>query len=686
MQPTLAGQLDALDGWRRGLDRRLAGLARLLAEHALLGDEARIAIDTQRRRLAGDRLTVAFVAEFSRGKSELINAIFFAATGRRLLPAQPGRTTMCPVEIGWDAALPPQLALLPLASRLDPRPLEEWRREPGAWTCIALDPADAARSAGTLLELTRTRALPLEEARALGLLRGESPHDVPPPFADGLVEVPAWRHARLNYPHPLLERGLSVLDTPGLNAIGAEPELTLSLLPAAHAVVFLLAADSGVTRSDLAIWRDHLGGMAGGSRGGSGGSSGGAAAASLRFVVLNKIDALADPLSDAATIAAQIGAQREAAARLLGVPLAHVLPLSGRQALAARIGHDDAALAASGVPALEAALSDELLASRRRILGDAVSEVAGAVTGAALLQLADQRRQVAEQLAELRVLQGRSGGRCERLLQRVAIEASEFERCSARIGALRVAHAKLVQDMVAPLSDDALRRELSRFVDEVRATFLNFGARNAFVALCVRLRGAIEQAGELASEGAQMLQASQQQLNAEFGFALTPGDVPNFSAQKRDLQAIESNYGQYLGLSHMLKLADGSAVERLRRMLASRLGLSFEQARNDAKVWSRQALAQIAQQLRERRGGFDKRREALERVQAAGGQLELRVEELGAQERGLRALRDDLQGRCAALRQAAAGELGDNDTLLRDDAEPAPPAAAAGGARVDIVA
>ena len=183
-----------------------------------------------------------------------------------------------------------------------------------------------------------------------------------------------------------------------------------------------------------------------------------------------------------------------------------------------------------------------------------------------------------------------------------------------------------------------------------------------------------------------MLQASQQQLNAEFGFALTPGDVPNFSAQKRDLQAIESNYGQYLGLSHMLKLADGSAVERLRRMLASRLGLSFEQARNDAKVWSRQALAQIAQQLRERRGGFDKRREALERVQAAGGQLELRVEELGAQERGLRALRDDLQGRCAALRQAAAGELGDNDTLLRDDAEPAPPAAAAGGARVDIVA
>ena len=32
-----------------------------------------------------------------------------------------------------------------------------------------------------------------------------------------------------------------ILDTPGLNALGAEPELTLSMLPSAHAVLFILA-------------------------------------------------------------------------------------------------------------------------------------------------------------------------------------------------------------------------------------------------------------------------------------------------------------------------------------------------------------------------------------------------------------------------------------------------------------
>ena len=52
----------------------------------------------------------------------------------------------------------------------------------------------------------------------------------------GRVEIPCWRHALVNYPHPLLKKGLVILDTPGLNALGTEPELTLSMIPSAHAV------------------------------------------------------------------------------------------------------------------------------------------------------------------------------------------------------------------------------------------------------------------------------------------------------------------------------------------------------------------------------------------------------------------------------------------------------------------
>ena len=41
-----------------------------------------------RQRLASDRLVLAFVAEFSRGKSELINALFFADTGANAIYRQ----------------------------------------------------------------------------------------------------------------------------------------------------------------------------------------------------------------------------------------------------------------------------------------------------------------------------------------------------------------------------------------------------------------------------------------------------------------------------------------------------------------------------------------------------------------------------------------------------------------------
>ena len=124
--------------------------------------------------------------------------------------------------------------------------------------------------------------------------------------------MPAWRHALINYPHPLLKQGLVVLDTPGLNAIGAEPELTLSLLPSAHAIVFILGADTGVTKSDLAIWRDHLG-----------------AQAPTRFVVLNKIDALVDPLATLEQVEAQIAQQQRETARTLGVGAAAGVPAVG---------------------------------------------------------------------------------------------------------------------------------------------------------------------------------------------------------------------------------------------------------------------------------------------------------------------------------------------------------------------
>src|SRR6476659_7834544 len=378
MTPSFATSLDSLGGWRAALGERLEALARFLHEQNLAHGEAAEQIRALRERLGNEKLVVAFVAEFSRGKSELINAIFFADTGRRILPATPGRTTMCPVELGWRGDEPASLLLLPIETRLEGLSLGEMRAQPRAWRRLALDIGNADKLAESLQEVTRTEWVTEAQARALGFWDDSTPDDNPPRNDEGKVEVPAWRHALINYPHPLLKQGLVVLDTPGLNAIGAEPELTLSLLPTAHATVFILGADTGVTRSDMAIWRDHLGDKA-----------------PTRFIVLNKIDALQDPLASPAQVQAQIESQHRDTARALNVAPERVFPLSARQALAARVAGDMTGLRASRLPDLEAALGAQLLPQRRAVLEQVILEATQQIEFHAARHIGDQRRQLA---------------------------------------------------------------------------------------------------------------------------------------------------------------------------------------------------------------------------------------------------------------------------------------------------
>jgi len=631
MTPSFATSLDALGGWRAALGQRLDALARFLGEQEFARDVAVEQLAWMRERLASEKLIVAFVAEFSRGKSELINAIFFADTGRRILPATPGRTTMCPVELGWQGDETPSLLLLPIETRLEGLALAELRTQPRAWRRLDLDVDDPAQLAESLLQVTRTEWVSLEQARALGFWDDDRPDDNPPRDDAGHVEVPAWRHALINYPHPLLKQGLVVLDTPGLNAIGAEPELTLGLLPSAHATVFILGADTGVTKSDMAIWRDHLG-----------------AQAPTRFVVLNKIDTLDDPFASAAQIEAQIALQQRDTARTLGIATERVFPLSARQALAARVGDDGASLEASRLPALEAALGAQLLPQRRQVLEHIVQEGAQQIENQVTRHVGDARRQLAEQMLELRGLRGKNGARVRLMLARVDAERAEFEECTTLLQAMRSIHARMLKDMLTDLSSDRLRDEVAQMQAAMSASFLNLGAKKAFVSLCDRLRALLANAQRRNEEMREMLAASFGRLNAEFGFSLAIGKTPEFERCFGELQLIERNYVQYLGLTLAMRLAQPKFMEQFRRMLVSKLRVVFENASSDLELWNKSVSAQVDAQLRERRKGFKRRGESLEKIQMASGDLESRIVEIEDQDERMQ----QFLGRTIALAEA----------------------------------
>jgi hypothetical protein len=667
MTPSFAISLDALSGWRTTLARRLDAVARFLADHELVDPPAALQMKALRERLGNEKLVVAFVAEFSRGKSELINAIFFADTGRRVLPATPGRTTMCPVELAWDGDESPALMLLPIETRLEGLSLAELRLQRQAWSVLPLAIDEPQRLAEALEEVTRTRRVDQQMARELGFWNDATPDDNPPVDAAGLVEVPAWRHALINYPHPLLKQGLVVLDTPGLNAIGAEPELTLSLLPAAHATVFILGADTGVTKSDLGVWRDHLG-----------------THALTRFVVLNKIDALRDPLASAGQVDAQIRSQCADTARTLEIAVERVFPLSARQALAARVAGDGAALIESRLPALEAALGTQLLPQRRQVLEQVVIEGAKQLDTHVARRLGDHRRQLAEQTLELRGLRGKSSARLRTMLERVDAETIEFEQCTVRLQAMRSVHSRMLKQALAELTSERVREEVNLMQSEMDASLLKFGAKKAFIALCGRLTALLADGAKRSGEIRDMLGASFSKLNGEFGFGLAMTRAPDLARFSDELALIERNYMQYLGLTQALRLSQPKFMEQFRRMLLSKLRVVFESASAELELWNKSTSSQVDSQLRERRRNFKRRRETLERVQTASGDLEARIAELEAQDQRLQGFAQRTRELLDALReQAHVGPVAGSDLIslqLPPDEVPAAVATPSGGA------
>ena len=630
-------QFDQHGAWRREFALRLKLLAEWMKSHDLLDAAVEERLHRLELQVRSDKVMVAFVAEFSRGKSELINAIFFAGYGRRIMPASAGRTTMCPTELGYDSDIPPCLRLLPIETRLETQALMEWRAVPEKWTHIDLDVNDPAQLAKALEKVAEVRHVTKDDAKALGFWNDEHPDDNPMVGQDGLIDVPKWRHALINIAHPLLKQGLVILDTPGLNAIGAEPELTVSLIPQAHAVVFILAADTGVTKSDLAIWREHL--------------ITGPDESISRLVVLNKIDTLWDALSSAEQVQHQIDRQRATSAEILGLPESQVIPVSAQKGLVAKVTRNKDLLQASCLPNLERALSDGVMGQRQKILRSAVASGIHELHVQASRAIHIRRRDLAEQMDELRGLRGKNSSVINHMRMRIEQEQVEFGVSGARIHAVRSVHLKLLREIFNLLSAPTLKIELAELTSSLKQPGIKLGVKKAYGATFSRLRGSLQKAQVASADIQSMLTASFKQINAEFGFSLLAPKEPELVRFEDELLQIERSHLQYLGVRNVLKLSQPDFSDRLVRALGTRLRAVYESAMSEVELWNKSAASQLDAQLRERRRNFGRRIEAIERIQSAASGLDERISEINFQKTAL----DELVNKLTELTSHLAG-------------------------------
>ncbi|RMD78368.1 MAG: hypothetical protein D6809_05965 [Gammaproteobacteria bacterium] len=629
----LGERVRAFDRWKGEVAQAILDYRRWLQEHRLDQAELDRRLEELLGALHGDRLTLAFVAEFSRGKTELINAVFFADYGRRLLPSEAGRTTMCPTEIYYDReADEAYIRLLPVETRAEDATLAELKACPERWHHLPLEVNDPARVAEALREVTRTKEVPLEEARRLGLVPEEPGTEAPPER----VTIPAWRHALISFPHPLLQQGLCILDTPGLNALGAEPELTLTMLPGAQAVLFILAADTGVTRSDLELWRHHIRASRGPERAGARGL----------VAALNKIDTLWDEMKSPEEVEEDIRRQVEESARHLGVEPERVFPVSAQKALVAKTRGDAELLARSRLPALEAFLAGEVLPARELIVHDTVAAKAAELLEETRGQLLARLEATRRQLEELRSLAGRNSEVVAALMRKTRERQAAYNRNMESLQAARrilAQHAKAILDQLSLEAVDALVERTRR---EMQGSWTTMGLKRGMKTLFDGIRDTMQQVGVQAERAQKAVQTIYRKFQEEHG--LPPTEVPPLSLQEHrmHLERLYEEAEAFRNSPLTTMTEQHFVIKKFFISLVAHAREVFRRAHGEADEWLRRIGAPLVQQVAENKRLLDQHLETLCRINESRDQLEEKLREL---ERRLRVLERE-EATLAAIR------------------------------------
>jgi hypothetical protein len=613
-QANLVARFEAYSAWRGGLSHSILEFRRWLQDNGLLDPQSELRLKQLIDRLSEDKLIVAFVAEFSRGKTELINSIFFADFGQRLLPSSAGRTTMCPTELLYDSAQPASIRLLPVEMRTSDEALAELRNRKDAWTVLPLDLKDTESMLLALGRLKDTKRVSQGQALEYGLFNPADPDSGWSLNEDGSVDIPAWRHAIINFPHPLLEQGLVILDTPGLNAIGLEPELTLNLLPNSHAVLFILAADAGVTRTDIEVWQKHLGGGRSLNRG--------------RLAVLNKIDGLWDELKSDAAITAEIEKQIATCADALEIDRSRIYPVSAQKGLIAKIQHNEPLLARSRLPALERALAQELIPAKQEIVRDQTQAEIEDLMGGVRTLLQTRLNGVTQQYEELSSLQGKNKDVVDHMLTKVQESKAAFERGLLQFQALRSVFSQHSASLLKAMGMDRLRVQVKITRQTMNESRFSAGLREAMSDFFRHCQQSMDKASDKLSEIRSMMDAMYEKLGREHG--LEHATVPAYTLDRyiKELTRLEASYNQHFNTLDLLTTGQRTLTARFFGTIARRAVEVFESANRQTEQWLRAAMAPVEIQIREHQMQYKRRIDSIRRIQKATDTLDERVQEL----------------------------------------------------------
>lgn len=612
MKEELNKQLEIYARWKAMMVKNIKAYQEWLVKQGMNEAEDDLRVFEVIDSLQNDQLSVAFVAEFSRGKTELINSIFFANYQRRLLPSAAGRTTMCPTELFYDnEANEAYIRLLPIETRAEETSIAEYKQDPSNWTTLPLDVNNPESMVESFKEIVKVKHVNIDTAKRLGLYNED--HEISRATE---IEIPAWRHAMVSFPHPMLKQGLIILDTPGLNALGNEPELTMEMIPQAQAVLFILAADTGVTRSDQDIWKHHILPHINVQNPGM-------------LVALNKVDTLWDELKDTETVQANIRTQCEGTAKMLNIDIRRVFPISAQKGLVSKIKKDEDLLRRSGLLGLEHYLSTQVLPAKQKIVRENLLTKVGARIESTRDLLVGRFEAAKEQLAELRSLSGKNTDVVLQLMNKARQSQAAYKENVENFQTSRHVLSQQVKAVLDTLSVEGFDKTIDKTRNEMVGSWTTGGMKKGMKYFFETARQVFDQVAWQADKSNEIVRAIYQRFKDEHGIDVRP----ELFTTKRYTAQLERLYREAEAFrnSPVTTMTEQSfVVKKFFVQLVSHTRNVMFTARQDAEEWSKNVMKPLANRIRERKLQLEQHMESLQKIKASREKLDEKIQELEA--------------------------------------------------------
>jgi hypothetical protein len=534
---------------------------------------------------------------------------------------------MCPTEIFYDKKEGAYIRVLDISTRLEDLSLIEYKQKPEKWRHVSLEGKSPTQMQEAFKQLVAVKTVPVDMADKLGLW---NEHEATEQGLSNVteVEIPCWRHALISFPHPLLEEGLSILDTPGLNALGTEPELTLSMLPSAQAIIFVLAADTGVTKSDLEMWRNHICSARNNKQG--------------LAVVMNKIDSMWDDLAGETGYENAIKKQITSSASILKLKENLIFPVSAKQALLAKVKANKALLERSRLKGLEHYLSDDILKQRRKILMATILKDIGFLINESSSLTDSKLVNATKQLDEFKKIDFENKDMTGKLMSETRDRQKSYASNVENFQASRRVFTVQAKILIESFAKEKIEIIIHETKAEMSKSLTTFGMKKSISKLFDDLRDLLQDSIDITNETRRLVKAIHKKFHDEYGFKEIEPKLFSIKQYQDELESIFAD-GEAFRTSAKTTMTEQSVVvNKLYSTLIAKARNILKQAYKDALTWSNGVLVPLMHQIKDHKKQIESRLQMLKKINESKGSVAENIAHLRSELEPLKQQRKEL--------------------------------------------